>query len=126
MTCFIEFHAAGFWCRGEVLRVWIAEMLAAGKKYPDPPAWLPHALSYWDAIRSAAKNGRAYLRFEVNVTNQQQQTECVQFFEAVGRRRLDPIVQRANTLAISLVRGDLAGMAPTVLEDWSNEEWLGS
>lgn len=125
MTCFVEFHAAGFWCRSEVLRDWIAELLEAGKKYADAPLWLAAALSYWDAIRSAAKYGRVDLRFDVSVTTPQQQQECEAFLEVVGLRKLEPTLRRANLLAISLVRGDLAGVAPTVLEYWSNEEWFG-
>lgn len=125
MTCFVEFHGAGFWCREDVLREWVAELLAAGKRYPDPPAWLPAALSYWDAIRSAAKYGRASLRLEVNVTSAEQQKECERFFAFVAGRLEKTIVQRANALATSLVRGELAGLAPTVLEYWSDEEWLG-
>jgi hypothetical protein len=125
MTSFVEFHAAGFWCRAEVMRDWIAELLATAKKYPDPPPWLAAACGYWDAIRSAVRYARADLRFEVSVTTPQQQKECEKFLEAVGQRRLDPVIQRANLLAISLIRGDLAGVAPTVLEYWSNDEWLG-
>lgn len=126
MTCFVEFHGAGFWCREEVLREWIAELLAAGKKYPDPPAWLPAALSYWDAIKSAARYGRADLRLAASVTSAEHQKECERFFEFVAPRLQTPIVQRANALAISLVRGELAGLAPTVLEYWSDQEWLGN
>ena len=116
MMCFVEYRSAGFWCRNETLREWIAEMVAAAKRYPNAPAWLPTACAYWEALRSSARYTRTDVRFDVNISTPQQQHECLQFLEAVGQRKLDDSLERVNAQATALLRGDLAGTDPLILD----------
>lgn len=125
MTSFVEYHGHGFWCRNTILREWLRELIAVAQAWPEPrPGWFPKACGYWDAIGCALKSNRADLRLQVDVTSDDRQRECERLFEAVTRRRLAPAVRRAALLALSLVRGELAGTVPTVLDYWSDEEWL--
>lgn len=123
MTSFVEFHGHGFWCRNTILREWVREVMATANTLPDPPAWLPKALGYWDAIACAAKSNRADLRLHADVTDPERQADCGRLFEAVSGRRLRPAVRRAALLALALVRGELTGALPTDLEHWADEEW---
>jgi hypothetical protein len=125
MTSFVEYHGHGFWCRNAILRDWLRELIAAAQTAPFPrPDWYEKACGYWDAIHCALKANRADLRLEVDVTTPEQQRECERLFLVVSARRLHPSVKRAALLALSLIRGELAGTVPTVLDYWSDEEWL--
>jgi len=126
MTSYVEFHGHGFWCRNPILREWLRELVATARGWPAPaPDWFPKACGYWDAVSSALRSGRTDLRLQADVTTEDRQRECERLFAAVADRRLAPPVRRAAALALSLVRGELAGTVPTVLDYWSDEEWLG-
>lgn len=125
MTSFVEFHGHGFWCRNAVLRDWLREVIATARAEPAPrPDWYAKACGYWDAVACALKSNRADLRLQVSVTTPGQQRECERLFERAARRCPHPTVKRAALLALSLVRGELAGTVPTVLDYWTDEEWL--
>jgi hypothetical protein len=124
MTSFVKYHGHGFWCRNEVLREWLREVILVANAWPNPPDWFAKACGYWDAIVCGLKSYRTDLRLDVDITSPQRQRECEQLFEVVAKRRLHPTVRRAALLALSLIRGELAGTVPTVLDYWSDEEWL--
>lgn len=116
MMCFVEYRSAGFWCKSEVLRDWIAEAVAAAKKVTNPPSWLVGAASYWEAIRSAARYARSDIRFDANVTTPAERTECERFLEALGQRGLDYGAESVNAAALSLIRGEREGQPPEILD----------
>ena len=116
MMCFVEYRSAGFWCRAEMLRDWIAEAAAAAKRIPNPPEWLAHAASYWEAIRSAARYARSDLRFDVSLTTPERRTDCERFLEALGQRTLDYGAERVNAAALSLIRGERDGQPAEILD----------
>ncbi|MBL8867805.1 MAG: hypothetical protein KF873_21245 [Gemmataceae bacterium] len=116
MMCFVEYRSAGFWCKAEMLRDWIAEAVAAAKKIPNPPAWLAPAAAYWEAIRSSARYGRTDLRFDTHVTTPERRTECERFLEALAARGLDYGADLINTAALALVRGERDGQPAEILD----------
>lgn len=116
MMCFVEYRTVGFWCKSEMLRDWIAELVSAARSLPHAPVWLMQAASYWEAIRSAARYSRSDLRFDVSVTTPLQKDECLHFLEIVGQKGLDFGAESVNAAAISLLRGDLNDQ-PTMILD---------
>lgn len=123
MTSYVEYHGHGFYCRNAILRDWLREVLSVSAKRS--MAWLPKATGYWDAVRCGLRsNTRTDLRLTLDLTTPAVQQECEALFEAVAARSLTAPVKRCALLAVSLVRGELAGAIPTVLDYWTDEEWM--
>lgn len=116
MMCFVEYGSAGFWCKAEMLRDWIAEAVAAIKKNPDPPEWLANAAAYWEAIRSAARYERSDLHFGTSATSPEQKFELIRLIESLGGRSLDYGAERVNAAALALIRGELVDQPPEILD----------
>lgn len=116
MMCFVEYRTVGFWCKSEMLRDWIAELVSAARSLPHAPEWLTNAAAYWEALRSAARYARSDLRFDVSVTTPGQRDECLKFLEIVGQKNLDYGAESVNAAAVSLFRGELEGQ-PTIILD---------
>ncbi len=116
MMCFVEYRSAGFWCKSEMLRDWIAEAIAMAKGITDPPQFLTTAMTYWDAIRSAARYGRADLRFDVSITNPVDQHEFEQFLALLAQRTYELEIHSISLMALNLIRGELDGKPAEILD----------
>jgi hypothetical protein len=116
MMCFVEYRSAGFWCKAEMLRDWIAEAVTAVKKQPNPPEWLGVAASYWEAVRSSARYARTDLRFDTHITTPDHRAECERFLESLAARSLDYGAERVNIAALALVRGERDGQPVEILD----------
>lgn len=116
MMCYVEYRSAGFWCKAEMLRDWIAEATSAIKRLTNPPQWLTTAASYWEAIRSAARYARSDLRFDVSVTTPQQREDFERFLEQLGQQALEDGAERINTAALALIRGERDGQPAEILD----------
>ncbi len=116
MMCFVEFRSAGFWCKAEMLRDWIAEAVGLAKKLPNPPEWLGVAAAYWEAIRSAARYARTDLRFDTHLTTPERRAEGERFLESLAARSLDYGAERVNAAALALLRGEREGQPAEILD----------
>lgn len=116
MMCFVEYRSAGFWCKAEMLRDWIAEAVALAKKQSNPPDWLGVAAAYWEAVRSSARYVRTDLRFDAHLTTPDRRTEGERFLEALAARGLDYGADRVNVAALALVRGEREGQPAEILD----------